>query len=200
MKAWPAWVACLALATGCAHAPRVGSAKDRFKMVHQVAVSHDGKEFVLTGYMLGRADGSFRVTAAVMMGPRVFDVARVNGEWKAKIQYAPLAEKLDPRHLGRAIARVYFTRCPGEEQRCAVQDDDELDRLEVDRDAQGRVTRKQFFKGEVPALTIAYEDFQPEPDGWQAGLITLTHGESNLRIALDEYVPGFEFDDALLTP
>ena len=66
MKRWAA-VATALLAAGCAHAPRAGKATDRFKMIHQVAVAHDGTEVVLTGYMLGRVDGSFRKSSMFLV-------------------------------------------------------------------------------------------------------------------------------------
>ena len=187
---------------GCAGSRAAqGRATDgRFKMVHQVAASHDGQEFLLVGYMLGKPSGEFRVSAASVLGPRVFDVAFVGGAWQSKIHYPPLAGKLDPQHMGRAIQRIYFARCPGEAPRCPVEGDGEVDALAVTRDAEGRVVRKDFSLGSKPVLSIHYSEFQAFADGPQAGLVRVEHPQYQLKVALDEYVPGFGFDDATLVP
>src|SRR5687767_3570209 len=84
-------------------AARPDPARTGFRMVHQVAAEHAGETHVMLGRMLGRPDGSFRVSATSAMGPRLFDVARVAGQWQTKTHFAPLAERLDARLIGRDI-------------------------------------------------------------------------------------------------
>lgn len=184
------------------------SRPERFKMVHEVAASHGDQAHVMTGYMLGRKDGSFRVSATAAIGPRVFDVAKVRGEWQAKIHLAQVAEQVDPRQVGEAIDRVYFVECTegGEAvgdryvYRCPLSGDAAFDALEMELDA-GYLAPvvKRFLKNGQVELTITYREFQPGGPEWMAGRIELRHRKDyRLDIVLVEYVREFAFEDATL--
>ena len=62
----------------------VASEPDTFKMVHQVVGHFQGRTYPMNGYA-GRRDGSFRVSAMVAVGPKLFDVAKISGRWESRI-------------------------------------------------------------------------------------------------------------------
>jgi hypothetical protein len=180
----------------------------RFKMVHQVAAQYAGQTFVMTGYLLGRADGSFRVSASAPIGPRLFDVGRLDGRWQAKVHLKEISEKLDPKNMATAISRIYFSTCkdggaPLGDQfiyRCALEGDDEADALEMTLDARtlSPVTKRFTLKGKQ-TVDIDYREYEAFGPEWQARKVSMGHyGGMRLNVALVEYQPGFAFDDALL--
>lgn len=184
----------------CAHQPIASAATDgRFKMVHQVSATYDGQQYLMTGYLLAKPDGNFRVSAAALMGPRLFDVARIDGQWRAKVHLKQLQEKLDPKYLGRAIERVYFRDCePG--RRCSIADDEEVDSLEVDRE-NGQIARKRFFMKGALVLDIDYQEREAFSDGSvRARHIELKAPKYQIVIELESYEPNFGFDDSMLEP
>jgi len=181
---------------------------ERFKMVHQVAARYAGQTFVMTGYLLGRADGSFRVSASAPIGPRLFDVGRLDGRWQAKVHLQEISQRLDPKNMATAISRIYFSVCKdsGERQgelfvyRCPVEGDDEADALEMTLDGHtlSPVSKRFTLKGKQ---TVAIRYSEPEAFGqeWQARKVSMDHyGGMRLDVALVEYQPGFAFEDALL--
>lgn len=181
---------------------------ERFKMVHQVSAKWgaDGGG-VVTGYMLGKKDGSFRVGAAISMGPRVFDVAHLDGQYASQVHLEQAKGKLDPLHVARAIEWTYFSMCEGGGERrgdrfvyrCAVSGG-EPDTLEVDLDPRRLcVTEKRFLKGGEVVLRVSYEDLEPFGAEWLARRVHLQGREGySVDIALVQYDPGFAFDDARL--
>ncbi len=181
---------------------------ESFKMVHQVVARYEGKSYVMTGYMLGRKEGSFRVSAAAGMGPRLFDVARVGGQWEAQVHLRQLAEKLDPKHMGRSVERIYFTDASGPLElreghwvsRAELAGEEDADAVEVWRDGNSlAVARKRFFLKGSPVLDIDY--LQPEPVGghWLARKVRLKDARGyELELSVTDYVPGFPVPDERL--
>ena len=181
---------------------------ERFKMVHQVSAKwgSDGGG-VVTGYMLGKKDGSFRVGAAISMGPRVFDVARVGGQYSSEVHIDEAKGKLDPLHVAHAIEWTYFSMCDGGGERkgerfvyrCAVSGG-EPDTLEVDLDPKRLcVTEKRFLKGGELVLKVTYDELEPFGAEWLARRVHLQGREGySIDIALVQYDPAFAFDDARL--
>jgi hypothetical protein len=195
------WSAAVVMLAACAHAPPATGPDDgRFKMLHQVSVTYSGSQYLLQGYVLGKPNGDFRVSAAAMMGPRIFDIAHIGGQWKSKIHFAQLKEKLDPKYLGHAIDRVYFVDCPDKANRCPVTGDEEFDQVEITRDPSGDPTNKKFLLQGKPLLEIKYEDFADVGGKRQATKISVTHAQYTLLIGLDEYDAHPKFGDDLLEP
>ena len=181
---------------------------ERFKMVHQVAATYQGQTFVMAGYLLGRADGSFRVSASAPVGPRLFDVGRLDGQWVTAVHLKQISERLDPRNMATSINRIYFVDCAGGGERrgdqfvyrCPVEGDDEADALEVTLDGRtlAPVSKHFTYHGE-PHVDVTY--LEPDAFGteWRARKISMRHyGGLKLDVALVEYQPGFAFDDSLL--
>ncbi|RJS27360.1 hypothetical protein DRW03_03055 [Corallococcus sp. H22C18031201] len=172
-----------------------------FKMVHQVVARHDGKSYVMTGYLLGRDDGAFRVSAAADMGPRLFDVAWVGNQWEAKVHLRQLAERLDPRHMGRAVQRIYFTTASGPltledgqwVSRANLQGDDDIDAVEVFRDGHTlALTHKRFFLRGAPVLDIDYTQLEAVQGHWLARHVKLKDQRGfELELSVSQYEPGF---------
>lgn len=177
------------------------NAPERFKMVHQVSARHGAQQHAMTGYLLGRRDGSFRVSAAAALGPRLFDVSRVEGHWEAKVHLKQLAE-LDPKHIGRAVARIYFTELPLEDrlveeggfivQRGTLSGDEEVSHLESWHDGRTLATlRKRFTQSGKEVATIDYRELDPTGVARQVRLKDARGFE--LTLLMTQYVPGFEF-------
>ena len=191
----------LLLLAGCVHrVENTGPDDGRFKMLHQVSVTYGGSQYLLQGYVLGKPNGDFRVSAAAMMGPRIFDVARIGGEWKSKIHFAQLKDKLDPKYLGHAIDRVYFVECPDKAASCPVVGDEEFDSVTIERNPAGEVVSKHFLTKGTSALEILYTEYGEFSGVHQAGKITVTHVQYQLIIALESYQPHPGFADELLEP
>lgn len=179
-----------------------------FKMVHQVVARYEGKSYVMTGYMLGRKDGAFRVSAAAGMGPRLFDVARVGGQWEAKVHLRQLAEKLDPQHMGRSVERIYFTDASGPlvlqeghwVSRAELPGGEDADAVELWRDGHSlALVRKRFFLKGSPVLDIQYEQAEPVQGHWLARKVKLKDVRGyELELSVSDYVPGFPVPDERL--
>jgi hypothetical protein len=196
-----------ALAIRDAHRP------EHYKMVHQVVARYEGNTYAMTGYMLGRRDGSFRVSAFADIGPPLFDVAKVDGVFTSQVHFAPLAARLDPVHIARAIDRIFIAECgvdgsdpaapPASSPfvfQCPLTGDDEADslRMEVDRQTLA-VVQKVFSRGGRETLHVSYEEAKPFGAEWMPTRIHLKamHGYS-LDLAVTAYEPGFSFEDARL--
>lgn len=174
---------------------------ESFKMFHQVAARYQNQTWLMTGYLLGRKDGSFRVSAAAAVGPRLFDIAKVEGKWEAQIHLAPLAQRLDPKHLGLAVERIYFLESSSRLQRhqgywvsrSAILSDDEIDTIEVWRSEQTlAVLRKRFIKDGNAIYDIEYEQLEKVESHWLARRVRLlsSYGFS-LELQVTDYNPGF---------
>lgn len=176
-----------------------------FKMMHQVAARYQTQTYLMAGYLLGRKDGSFRVSATAAVGPRIFDVARVNGKWEAKVHLSQVAERLDPRQVGLAVERIYFLDASGPltwdgeywVSRSAVPSDPELDAIEVWRDGQTlAVVRKRCLKHSRVLVDIAYDKLERREAHWIARHVRLVSGDgSSLELEVTEYAPGFPVPD-----
>jgi hypothetical protein len=181
---------------------------ESFKMVHQVAARYQNQTYLMTGYFLGRKDGAFRVSAAAAVGPRLFDVAKVDGKWEAQVHLPPLAERLDPRHVGRDVERIYFLDASGPLQRdngywvsrSPVPSQEDLDAIEVWRDGKTlALFRKRFFKAGRVVVEIAYEKLERVEAHWIAGRVRLmsSYGYS-LELEVTKYEPSFPVPDGKL--
>ncbi|HZH04134.1 MAG TPA: hypothetical protein VEY30_10135 [Myxococcaceae bacterium] len=181
---------------------------DSFKMVHQVVAKYGERQHAMTGYVLARRDGSFRVSAAASLGPRLFDVVRLRGKWDARVHLTQLAEKLDPRHIGRAVERIYLVGARGpliaEEgywlQRAEVAGEEDFDRVELLRDdSTMALAGKRFFRGQERSLEVHYDRLERVQSHWLARRVRLKD-ERGFEIALNvtEYVPGFPVPDEKL--
>lgn len=181
---------------------------ETFKLVHQVVARYQGGSHVMTGYVLGRKDGTFRVSAAAAIGPRLFDVAWVDGRWEARVHLRQLAERLDPRHLGLAVAHIYFTDATGPLEavdgawvsRAAVAGEEDVDAVEVWRDGKTLATvRKRFLKEQRPVLDILYTEHAQVQDHWLARHVRLVDARGfELELAVTDYQPGFPVQEAQL--
>ncbi|PTL75017.1 hypothetical protein [Vitiosangium sp. GDMCC 1.1324] len=174
---------------------------DSFKMVHQVMAQYQGQSHVMMGYMLGRKDGAFRVSAVAAIGPKLFDVSKVDGQWQAQVHLKQLAERLDPRHMGRAVERIYFTTASGPlelEQghwvsRSPVPGEEDIDTVETWRDVATLATvRKRFFFQGNPVLDIDYTQLEPVEGHWLARQVRLVDQRGfELKVNVTDYKPGF---------
>ena len=176
-----------------------------FKMVHQVAARYHDQTWLMTGYLLGRKDGSFRVSAAAAVGPRLFDVAKVDGKWEAQVHLAPLAERLDPKHVGLSVERIYFLGASGPLQRhgeywlsrSAIASDEELDAIEVWRDGETlAILRKRFLKNGKLIYDIKYEQLEQVESHWLARRVRLVSSYGfSLDLEVTDYNPRFPIPD-----
>ena len=188
---------------------------DQFKMVHQVAAHFLGQTHVMVGYFLARRDGAFRVSASAALGPRLFDVVRLNGYVDARTYLAQLNGKLEPKLVARSIELIYFVTCPPGSPivsqegfvarfHCAVTPQDgDLDGLDVSIDTRTLVpTRKVFSRGGHPLATVGYGEARRYGDIWLPSKVHLEHETGpSLDIALIEYHPRADFSDqALVLP
>jgi hypothetical protein len=184
------------------------SEPESFKMVHQVAARYQDQTYLMIGYLLGRKDGAFRVSAAVAVGPRLFDVAKVDGKWEAKVHLQPLAGRLDPKHVGRDVERIYFLDASGPLRRengywvsrSPVSAQEDLDAIEVWRDGKTlAVLRKRFFKEGTVVVEIAYEHLERVEAHWIARHVRLvsSYGYS-LELEVTDYDPRFPVPDGKL--
>ena len=168
----------------------IASEPETFRMTHQVVARFQGQAYPMGGYLLGRRDGSFRVSATLAIGPKLFDVARVLGHWESKVYLPEVAARLDPLEVGHAVDRVYFREAKGElhfEQgawvvRQSVGGED-VDAVEVWRTPDDlAVFRKRFFRGDRPILEITYDQRE------------VIRGQSIARRVLFKDVRGFSLE------
>ncbi|MGQ0505783.1 MAG: hypothetical protein ACT4TC_10730 [Myxococcaceae bacterium] len=180
---------------------------ERFKMVHQVAANYQGQSGVMQGYLLGRKDGSFRVSATAVVGPRLFDAVKRAGTIETRVHLKQISERMDVRHIVEAIDRIYFLDCPvgpAEDDafvsRCPVKSGDDVDELEETVSARylTPVLKRYFFKGALRS-TVTFQEFQEYGERWVAKKVKLQGTDGyTIEISLENYVPEFAFDDALL--
>ncbi len=178
---------------------------ESFKMVHQVAARYQDQTWLMTGYLLGRKDGAFRVSAAAVLGPKLFDVAKVEGKWETRVHLAPLAERLNPKHIGLAVERIYFRDAAGPlwqrgrywMSRSAIASDEEVDAIEVTRDAETlAVLGKRFLKEERIIFDVTFEDLKLVESHWLARRVWMTSSYGfSLALEVTDYDPGFPVRD-----
>jgi hypothetical protein len=219
------WLACISTVAGCATAPPkeraapsavaasaavaqlVASEPETFKMVHQVVARYAGQTYPMNGYLLGRRDGSFRVSAMLPVGPKLFDVAKVSGRWESRIHLAEAAARVDPLEVGHAVDRIYFRWADGplvfEEGAWVTRQPmsgEDVDVVEVWRSpADLSVFRKRFFRKGRPVLDIAYDKRELIQGQTIARFVRLTDARGfTLELSVTDYQPGFPVPDARL--
>jgi hypothetical protein len=181
---------------------------ESFKMVHQVAARYQDQTYLMTGYFLGRKDGAFRVSAVAAVGPRLFDVAKVDGKWEAEVHLPALAQRLDPKHVGRDVERIYFLGASGPLRRdngywvsrSPLSGQEDLDAIEVWRDGRTlALLRKLFFKNGKGVVEIAYEKLERVDGHWIARHVRLlsSYGYS-LELEVADYNPKVPVPDRKL--
>ena len=177
-----------------------------FKMLHEVVAGYQGRSFPMSGYLLGRSDGSFRVSASMPMGPKIFDVAKFSGRWETKT-YNAEAARVDPVEVGRSVERIYFTDAQDSPEFVGGAwifrrklDEADADSLEVSRRPEDlSITKKRFLRLGKLVLEIAY-DRQEEIRGQIVArhvLATDTRGFT-LELVVTDCEPGFPVPDDLL--
>lgn len=186
----------------------VAQAPASFKMLHQVVAKYQEQSYLMTGYMLGRRDGSFLVSATAAMGPRLFAVAKVDGHWESRVYLKQLVERLDPTNVGRAVERIYFLPATGSLRHesgrwvstSSIAGEEEIDTVEDWLDEETlALRRKRFFKAGKQVLQVDYSKLELIKASWIARDIELTDTRGfQLRLNVTEYEPGFPVTDAVL--
>jgi len=223
---WRNWCClCVVAAAGCAPTPArptaapsaeaasaqlarlVASEPKTFKMVHQVIGRFQDRTYPMSGYLLGRRDGSFRVSATVAVGPKLFDVARISGRWESRIHLPEVAARLDSLEVGHAVERIYFQDAQGPLQfeqdawvtRQAISGE-EVDAIEVWRTADDlAVFRKRFFRKKRSVLEITYDKREIIHGQNIARHVLLTDARGfSLEFVVTDYQPGFPVPDERL--
>jgi hypothetical protein len=179
-----------------------------FKMLHQVVATYGGKNYLMTGYVLGRKDGAFRVSAAAAMGPKLFDVAKVGGTWQAHVYLKQIGEQFDPANLGRAVERIYFLPASGplraEEgswvSRARLPDEEDVDTVEDWRDdGTLALRRKRYFKDGRQVLQVDFDKLEFVQGVWLARSARLSDSRGfSLELRVTGYEPGFPVPDEAL--
>jgi hypothetical protein len=185
----------------------VASEPGTFKMTHQVVARYQGQTYPMSGYLLGRRDGSFRVSAMVAVGPKLFDVAKISGRWESRIFLAEAAGRLDPLEVGHAVERIYFRDAVGplqfEEDAWVIRQfisGEDVDAIEVWRTSDDlAVFRKRFFSKERPVLEITYDKREIIRGQNIARHVVLKDARGfSLEFAVTDYEPGFPVPDERL--
>ena len=179
-----------------------------FKMLHQVVAKYQGKSYLMTGYMLGRKDGSFRVSASAPVGPKLFDVSKVDGRWESQVYLQPLAERLDATNVGRSVERIYFLPATGPLRtdagrwvsRSPIHGEEEIDAVEDWLDGETlALWRKRYFKNGSQVVQVDYDKLELVQGTWLARSVRLADGRGfSLDLNVTDYEPGFPVSDAVL--
>jgi hypothetical protein len=177
----------------------VASEPESFKMVHQVIGSFQGRTYPMSGYLLGRRDGSFRVSAMAAVGPKLFDVAKISGRWESRIHLPEIAARLDPLEVGHAVERIYFREQDAWITRQSISGED-VDAIEVWRTADDlAVFRKRFLRKERSVLEITYDKRESIRGQNIARHVLLTDARGfSLEFVVTDYEPGFPVPDERL--
>jgi hypothetical protein len=181
---------------------------ETYKMVHQVVARYQGQDYLMTGYLLGRKDGSFRVSASAVVGPRLFDVAKLKGRWSAQVHLSQLAQQLDPRHVGQAVERIYFISAEQPlypdngywASRSRLSGEEDIDTVVQWRDPKTLATvRKEFFNAGKSVLQIHYDRLELVQGHWLARHVRLEDARGfTLELNVADYQPGFPVPDERL--
>ncbi len=179
-----------------------------FKMLHQVVAKYQGQNYLMSGYFLARKDGSFRVSAAAAVGPKLFDVAKVDGRWEAQVYLKDFALRFDPTNLGRAVERIYFLRATGPltaesgswVSRSNIPADDDVDAVEEWRDdGTLALRRKRYFRDGKLVVQVDYDHLELVQGTWVARSVHLADSRGfSLELSVAMYKPGFPVPDDLL--
>jgi hypothetical protein len=177
-------------------------------MLHQVVAKYQEKSYFMTGYMLGRNDGSFRVSATAALGPRLFDVAKVDGRWESHVYLKQLAEQLDVTDVGVSVERIYFLPATGAlrlasggwTSRSSVPNQDEIDEVEDLLDAHTLALRqKRYFKNGKQVVLVDFDKLELIQGSWLARNVKLTDARGFiLELHVTDYAPGFPVPDEVL--
>jgi hypothetical protein len=212
------WLMCAGTLAGCAN-PRptpsvapsaqaasrdlarlVASEPETFKMIHQVVARFQGRSYPMNGYLLGRRDGSFRVSTTFALGPKLFVVAKVSGRWESRIHVDELAGRVDPLEIGRSVERIYFRWASGplelEEGAWVARESirgEDVDAVEVWRTLEDlAVFRKRFLRKGQAVLEIVYDKRELIRGQRVARQVQYTDARGfSLELQLTDYVPGF---------
>lgn len=193
---------------GAARAALVAREPASFKLLHQVVATYGGKSYLMTGYVLGRRDGAFRVSASSAMGLKLFDVAKVSGRWEARVYLKLIGEQFDPANLGRAVERIYFLPATGPlsadagswVSRSSIAGETDVDAVEDWRDdGTLALRRKRFSKDGQPVLQVDFDKLELVDGVWLARSALLTDSRGfTLELRVTGYEPGFPVSDAVL--
>jgi hypothetical protein len=191
-----------------ARATLVARAPASFKMLHQVVAQYQGQSYLMTGYLLGRKDGQFRVSATAALGLKLFDVAKVGGQWESRVYLKQFADHFDPANLGRAVERIYFLPVTGPLKAesgswmstSSVADDADIDTVEDWRDdVTLALHRRRYFKDGKQVLQVDFDKLELVHGTWLAGTVHLTDSRGfTLELRVTGYEPGFEVSDDML--
>jgi hypothetical protein len=195
-------------AAEAARAKLTAQAPASFKMLHQVVARYQGQSYLMSGYLLGRRDGSLRVSATAAMGPKLFDVAKLDGRWASRVYLKQLAERFDPANLGRAVERIYFLPADGPLQaesgswvsRSTIAGDPDIDAVEDWRDdGTLALRRKRYLQDGKEVVKIDYDKLELVQGTWLARTVHFTDSRGfSLELRVTEYEPGFPVPDDVL--
>jgi hypothetical protein len=195
-------------AAEAARATLASRAPTSFKMLHQVVVKYQGQSYLMTGYMLGRKDGSFRVSATAAFGPKLFDVSKVGGHWESHVYLESLAKQLDATNVGRSVERIYFFPATGRLRAesgswlstASIVGEEEIDTVEDWRDAETlALRRKRYFKGGTQVVQVDFDKLELVQGNWLARSVHLGDSRGfSLELKVTGYEPGFPVSDDLL--
>ncbi len=179
-----------------------------FKMLHQVVAKFQGQSYLMTGYLLGRKDGSFRVSAAAALGPKLFDVAKIRGRWQSHVYLKQVAEQVDSANLGRAVERIYFLPVNGPLRAdsgrwvstSTVAGEEDVDAVEDWRDDRTLALRHRvFLKDGKPVVLVEFDNLENVQGTWLARTVHLTDTRGfSLELRVTGYEPGFPAPDDVL--
>ncbi|MGO9767520.1 MAG: hypothetical protein ACLPM8_17925 [Myxococcaceae bacterium] len=177
-------------------------------MLHQVVAKYHEQIYLMAGYMLGRKDGSFRISATAALGPKLFDVAKLDGHWTSRVYLKPLAEQFDVTNVGRSVERIYFLPATGAlrlesdgwASRSSISHQDEIDEVEDLLDVHTlALRRKRYFKDGQQVVQVDFDKLELVQGGWLARNVKLTDARGLvLELHVTDYVPGFPVPDELL--
>jgi hypothetical protein len=191
-----------------ARARLVSHSPATFKMLHQVVAKYQGQTYLMSGYLLGRKDGSFRVSAMAAVGAKLFDVAKLDGRWEAHVYLKDFADRFDPTNLGRAVERIYFLQATGPlsaeagswVSRSHIPADEDVDAVEEWRDdGTLALRRKRYFRDGKLVVQVDYDKLELLHGTWVARACRLTDGRGfTLELSVTAYEPGFPVPDDVL--
>jgi hypothetical protein len=195
-------------AAEAARAKLAAQAPASFKMLHQVVAKYQGRDYLMAGYLLGRKDGSFRVSATAAVGPKLFDVAKVDGRWESRVYLKEAADRFDPANLGRAVERIYFLPASGPlkadagrwTSRSTVSGEEDIDTVvEWREDVTLALRRKRYFRDGKQVLQVDYDQLERVQGTWLARTVRLTDSRGfTLDLSVTDYEPGYAVPDSAL--
>ncbi|MGO9832335.1 MAG: hypothetical protein ACLPJH_19585 [Myxococcaceae bacterium] len=195
-------------AAEAAKAKLASQAPKSFKMLHQVVAKYRGKNYLMSGYFLARKDGSFRLSAAAALGPKLFDVAKVDGHWEAQVYMKDFGARFDPTNLGRAVERIYFLPASGPLRaesgswvsKSSILNDEDVDAVEEWRDdGTLALRRKRYFRDGKLVVQVDYNNLELVQGTWVARSVHLEDSRGfSLELSVTAYEPGFPVPDDVL--